>query len=226
MKSYLSIPGIGSNQGRKLIDERCIAFYKYDGSNLRFEWSRSKGWYKQGSRTRLFDGFDNQFGPALPLFMGTMADIIEERVLRAYPKAERFIAYCEYFGPNSMFGSHREHDPMELRLIDVDVYKQCIIDPVTFVDMFGDWDRCAEVIFEGRMTWDFIQQVRRKELARELFEGVVCKGGERHKLWMTKIKTYNYLDALGDRREIFEQLGKMKDNKELHVELAEVAKTN
>ena len=31
------------------IGEPCIAFYKYDGSNLRFEWSPKKGWHKFGT---------------------------------------------------------------------------------------------------------------------------------------------------------------------------------
>jgi hypothetical protein len=35
--------------------EHCLAFDKLDGSNMRFEWSPKRGWYKFGSRGQLID---------------------------------------------------------------------------------------------------------------------------------------------------------------------------
>ena len=32
------------------LGEPCLAFHKYDGSNLRFFWSRRAGWHRYGTR--------------------------------------------------------------------------------------------------------------------------------------------------------------------------------
>jgi hypothetical protein len=51
MLQYPSINGWRrSPQGKE-----CIAFEKYDGSNLRWEWDPKKGWAKYGTRRQLFD---------------------------------------------------------------------------------------------------------------------------------------------------------------------------
>ena len=48
--------------------EECICFNKLDGSNLRFEFSFKGGWYKFGTRNRLFDKSDKDYGQAIDLF--------------------------------------------------------------------------------------------------------------------------------------------------------------
>ena len=45
MKQYETIPYYGDYLGPDI-----IAFDKIDGSNLRFEWSRKRGFYKFGTR--------------------------------------------------------------------------------------------------------------------------------------------------------------------------------
>ncbi len=50
MKKYFSIPGPS-----KAPNDHCIAFYKYDGSCIRVEWTKKNGWCKYGSRTVLID---------------------------------------------------------------------------------------------------------------------------------------------------------------------------
>jgi len=49
------------------------------------------------------------------------------------------------------------------------------------------------------MTGNFTQGVRDGKYPVD--EGVVCKGGEDHKLWMVKIKTTDYLKRL---KEVFQ----------------------
>ena len=75
MKQYPEISG--SNKAP--IGAQCLAFVKYDGSNLRWEWSPKKGWYKFGTRTRLFDHTDEIFGEAIPLFQDTLGPEITSR---------------------------------------------------------------------------------------------------------------------------------------------------
>ena len=56
MKEYPSIPHIDRGTG-----EFCIAFTKYDGSNIRAEWTRKSGWSKFGTRTHLLGVDDPVF---------------------------------------------------------------------------------------------------------------------------------------------------------------------
>lgn len=59
MKQY---PSINSSNGQSFKEFVADVFDKLDGSNLRFEWSKKQGWYKFGTRHRLFDNTDPVFG--------------------------------------------------------------------------------------------------------------------------------------------------------------------
>lgn len=191
MKTYPSISG----SSHAPIGQPCVAFYKYDGSNLRFEWSKKQGFNKFGTRTRLFDATDPIFGGAIQIFMDTMAKTIEERVLRAYGRnLEMFTVYAEFLGDGSFAGSHVELEPKYLKLFDINIYKKGMIDPVKFVELFGDLDFTAQEIYRGPLTVEFIEAVRNG--VYPLNEGVIVKGGTGHKLWMVKIKTMTYLAKL------------------------------
>ena len=197
MNTYPSIP----DSKKAPIGQRCVAFYKYDGSNMRWEWSKKRGFHKFGTRTRLFDETDQVFGEGVPLFMDTMAQPIQERVLDVYgSKLERFTAFGEFLGKNSFAGSHIKDDEKYLKLFDVTVFKKGFIDPKLFVQMFGEFDFTAEEVYRGPLTEGFINSVRNSGPGQlpgyDLNEGVIVKGGEGHKLWMTKIKTYAYLAKL------------------------------
>lgn len=192
MKSYPSIAG-SSRAPRK----PCIAFNKYDGSNLRAEWSRKTGWTKFGTRKRLFDESDPDFGSAIPLFHETMADGLIDIFKKKYRDDQQITVFMEFFGPNSFAGKHEPADPKELILIDVSLYKKGLIAPREFVKNF-DSVPSAEVIYEGNLNEVFIEAVRNGEYP--VVEGVVCKGGSGHDLWMCKIKTNEYLKKL---KEVF-----------------------
>ena len=100
MKTYPQIEG--SNKAP--IGQNCIAFIKYDGSNLRWEWSPKKGWYKFGTRTRLFDHSDEMFSSAIPLFQDVLGPEIEYRIKEIERGVQSAIVYTEFFGPNSFTG--------------------------------------------------------------------------------------------------------------------------
>jgi hypothetical protein len=189
MKTYRSIPG-PSKAPRK----PCVAFWKHDGSNLRFEWTRKRGWHKFGTRRRLFDETDEEYGPAIRVFEETLAPgldavIAKEKLGRDGPVT----AYAEWEGPRSFAGQHHPDDAgaMELILLDVNVHKKGIIGPRDFVKMFGHL-RTPRVVYEGNLNEQLIQDVRSNNFSPRLNEGVVCKGGSGHDLWMAKIKTMDY----------------------------------
>ena len=190
MLAYPSIPGWKHSRN----GEPCLAFYKYDGSNLRWEWSPKRDWYKFGSRTQLFDHTSDQFKEAIPLFKNGMADEIVKIITKDQGrKVERIVAFTEFFGASSFAGTHDPNEQKDLVLIDVSVYKQGFIAPRKFVKLFGEKEWAAKVVYEGNMNVEFIEAVRHG--AYPVYEGVVCKGDD----WKAKIKTFEYLNRLKNR---------------------------
>jgi hypothetical protein len=198
----LSYPSIARWQESR-VGEPCLAFYKYDGSNLRWEWTPKRKWHKFGSRHQLFDHTSEQFAGAIPLFMETMADDIEKIILDEYrSKTQRIVAFTEFFGPSSFAGTHIDGEPKQLKLIDVSIYKQGFLPARKFVKLFGHLDYTAKIVYEGNMNQPFIQDVRNGMYP--VYEGVVCKGDG----WSAKVKTIEYLNRLkgkyGDNWEQYE----------------------
>ena len=196
MKEYPSIPKVLNDY----IGLDCVAFRKYDGSNIRIEWAKKRGWYKWATRGYLFDATDKNFGDTVDIFNKTHAELLEKVIRDNYPKADSAIVYMEYLGPHSFAGLHDpgvlqvdNNDPKELVLFDVNIHKRGFVSPLDFVSKFGHV-RSAEVVYQGRLTEDFIKEVR--EGKYPVNEGVVCKGGEGHKLWTCKIKTWDYLKKI------------------------------
>lgn len=174
----------------------CIAFYKHDGSNIRAEWQRKRGWCKFGTRHQMIDKTHPVFGSAVDLFHETIATVIDPILKSEYRSCEEFMAFCEFLGPNSFAGTHVDSDPKELVLFDVNIYKKGILSPREFVKLFGNLPVSAKVVWEGNFGPDLISRVRCDNMPVPLNEGVVCKGGSGHDLWMAKIKTQKYLERL------------------------------
>lgn len=209
MLHYPKIPGSGS-----LPSGRCVAFEKYDGTNLHWDWDRDFGWHAFGTRRdqyNLTDAGIAGFGArhahlrqAPEVFLRTLAEGIDA-VLRGgewYARFPAFKVFTEFLGPGSFAGLHREDDPKELRLFDVEAEGFGMIGPEQFVRDFGHLS-IARVVFRGKLTGTFADDVRRGRYGVD--EGVVCKGGEGTSLWMVKIKTAAYMDrlkqAMADRWE-------------------------
>jgi hypothetical protein len=190
MKDY---PSMQSSR-KAPIGESCIAFYKYDGSNLRWEWTKKRGWTKFGTRNHLFDKNDAQFGQAIPLFLETIAPKLDDVIKQEFKGVDLVTVYTEYFGPSSFAGVHVPGEPKELRLFDVCPHKKCMVSPRDFVKLFGALPFAAQVVYDGMLTEEFINDVRAG--IYPVTEGVVCKGGERHNLWMVKVKTDAYKQKL------------------------------
>src|SRR4051794_38490117 len=115
MLHYPRIPG-----SRNAPDGRCIAFEKYDGSNLHWEWDRDFGWHSFGPRRDQFnltqDGiaqFTQAHGhlrQAVEVFLATLAEGIEKVLIDHgnYRDCPSIKVFTEFFGPNSFAGLHKE----------------------------------------------------------------------------------------------------------------------
>lgn len=192
---YPSIPGSKDAP----LGKQCFAFYKYDGNNLRFTYTKKKGWHKFGSRTTMFDETSPEFGAAIPLFMDTLASPIENVLYKKYRhmNIDNVTVFAEYYGEKSIAGIHAKDDPKMLRLFDVAINDEFIV-PKMFVKHFGDLEWAAEVVYQGNINKSFIADVQegRLEFDRAIFEGVVCKGDDQGDIWRCKIKTNAYKEVL------------------------------
>lgn len=194
MKQYPSILTASDKKAEKLFGKRCHIFNKYDGSNLRWEWSQKRGWYKYGTRHRLFDHTDDTFGGAIQLFPNTFGNMIETIVLQHY-NTKDFIAYTEFLGDNSFAGYHDPNDVKRLVLFDVWIDRKGFIPPSMFVDMFGDYNWSAELLDVSVFTKADLVDIYNGKYGDG--EGVIVKAtNERGEQIMTKAKTKVWLDKV------------------------------
>lgn len=201
MLYYPKIPG-----SRNAPDGRCVAFEKYDGTNMHWDWDRDFGWHAFGTRRDVFNLTDvgvaefaqrhAHLRQSVEVFWSTLADGLE-RVFRehsVYTEFPSLKAFTEYLGPNSFAGLHKADDPKELRLFDILAEPFGMVGPSQFVADFGHLP-IARVVYEGKLTGRFAENVRTGKYS--VAEGVICKGGTGGaEVWMVKIKTYAYLERL------------------------------
>jgi hypothetical protein len=191
MKLYPKIPN-----SKGFPAGNCLAFEKYDGSNLRFLWTKKRGFYKFGTRQRLFDHTDPVFGPAIPVFMETYSESLGKLFTdhKRFRSAEHILAFTEFLGPNSFAGLHLASDPKEVILFDISVHRFGFLSPREFVNLL-EGIKTAKVVYDGKFNGTFTQDVREGKYGVK--EGVVCKtGAGGTDLYMCKVKTYAYLEKL------------------------------
>lgn len=194
MKSYDSIEYYGKHWGLPV-----LAFDKLDGSNLRFEYSHKRGFYKFGSRKMMIDSNHEQFGFAVRLFLEKYADWLSSVFTdKQYRNVQSFVCFAELIGTQSAFGQHNyDSDTFDIVLFDVNAHKRGLLPPKEFVDSFGHLG-IPEVVYEGNLNKELVQAVKRNEF--NLTEGVICKGMVQTKKstqpYYCKIKTDDWFERL------------------------------
>lgn len=178
---------------------------------MRFQWSAKQGWHLFGTRHRLFDKNDPEFGCAIDIFLNKYADDIETIIKKdkQIRGAKEIIIFCEFLGPHSFAGQHdpkhpalcgiEHNDPKDVVLFDVNVHKKGFLTARDFVNIFGHL-HIPQIVYEGNITNELIETVKQGKLGS--FEGVVCKGCQSkppHGIWMVKIKSLKYLEELKKR---------------------------
>ncbi|MCR9230728.1 MAG: RNA ligase family protein [bacterium] len=197
----LAYPKIPDSRAAPL--EKCIAFEKYDGTNLHWVWEPELGWYAFGTRRNRFDLDDRgiaaftedhpELAQAPALFLDEFAAPLQSTLLSRPDFATREVTvFTEFLGPRSFAGRHNADDDKQLILFDVAIENQ-LLGPAQFLEDFGHLP-VARVVYRGRFTGQFTSDVRAGKYA--VAEGVICKGGTGPSLWMAKIKTDAYLARL------------------------------
>lgn len=209
MKQYPSI--FNSSKAPR---QNCYAWVKYDGSNLRAEFSRKRGWYKFGTRKLMFDETSPVFGPAIPFFLQKYGDELPKVFKhKDFRGVDSFIVFAEWFGAKSFAGLHEPDDPKDLVLFDVNPITKGMLGPKQFLDYFGHLP-VAEHIYTGNLNEELIQNVKasnfefldfrsKYDIKTEVPEGIICKGTQKDKTgnyWMCKIKTEAYFQELRNRK--------------------------
>lgn len=190
--------------------ESFVVFDKLDGSNIRAEWSRKRGFYKHGSRTQLLSTEQEILYPSIEMIEREYAPALASRFKKA--GFESAVCFFEYYGPNSFAGSHNPTDKMELVLIDIAPYKKGILSPKEFLEL-AEGLKIPNILHKGKIGAQIIQDVRNGTFPGVTFEGIVCKGPYQQKLGhpvMFKVKSQAWLDKLkticGDNEELYNKL--------------------
>jgi len=172
---------------------RAHIFDKLDGSNLRFEWTKKRGWFKYGTRTRLFDETDPVFGGAIAMFDNGLAAPIADVAKRE--RWEKVVVFAEFHGQHSFAGIHLPEDPKSLTLFDVSPLRKGILPPAEFMKLFENLEIPK---FLGIENWnrEYADKVRNGEVEGVTFEGVVAKGVVNRKLIMEKAKTRAWIEKV------------------------------
>jgi len=196
----------------------CVAFVKFDGSNFRCKYTKKQGFNLYGSRHELIDESHQYLGEAVTIFKRDYQKELTNFITKNEDlRNEReLVVYGEFFGPNSFAGIHEPSDPKELVIFDVLVghKNHWFYTPLDFIKTFQSIVKIPPVLYIGNMNDQLIEQIRTGIYTPEfhkltdnkfkLFEGVVCKGTLTRgdfcgKVWMCKIKTNEYFQALRNR---------------------------
>jgi hypothetical protein len=193
MKTYPKI----EYHNKGIFGDTVYAFDKLDGSNIRAEWNRKRGWYKFGTRKQMINEGDENFGDAVPIFLNKYGDDLDKVFRKTYPNAMSVVVFGEYVGENSFSGQHEDDDVKDVVLFDVNLYKKGFIPPKDFYNNFGHL-HIPKLVYKGEYNNDLIKDIQNNIWG--LKEGVICKGTRKTKgdelVWMTKIKTKEWLDKV------------------------------
>lgn len=194
MKDYPSIPRAMGQSFREI--PNAFVFDKLDGTSMRSEWNRKRGWYKHGLRhTRVDESNTLSFfaeGPVL--FMERLAEPLAKIARDA--RWQSCIVYYEYWGQKSLAGFHEQDDPKFLTLFDAAADGDDILPPGDFRKLFDDDVPTAR--FLGRTNWTrgYIDLVRQGQVEGVTSEGVVAKLATRGETVRAKAKTQTWIDRI------------------------------
>jgi len=198
-----------------LLGEEIAAYNKLDGQNICVKYSPRKKVFDQfGSRKRVFDETDEQFGAAVRWFKDSCyPDLLRQIVTDNSKKRGLFQGvdevtfYFEWYGEHSFAGVHVLGDELKLALIDVFLKKKGYIEVKPLEELFYSHKEIIspELIYRGKLTKEFIRDIQENDWTDpackypQVKEGVVCRRttlmkGQR--LPKVKFKTKWWMDEL------------------------------
>lgn len=204
MKIDLIYPKIPENSDK--FHGKCIAFEKYDGTNLHWKWDPEEGWLGFGTRRTHFyltrEGIKDftkehtELADAPHIFNEGLRDKLTMFFcIGSALRLHNITVFTEFYGVNSFAGNHDANDEHKLILIDVMINGK-LIPPELFTQSYSQFG-IAQVVYTGKYSGQFAEDVRKGKYS--VNEGVVVKGVVDNEVFMTKIKTNDYLRRLRQR---------------------------
>lgn len=185
---YPKIPAHGPSTP----DEPCIAFEKYDGTNLSWHWKRDEGFVAAMTRRYFITENHPYFGDGVRTFNLLYRDKLRKILTQQFPDTREAVVYSEFFGEHSFAGFHNELESKALIFFDLCLADRGLLSPAEFLTTFKDLPH-PKVLFKGKITTgSFVSKL--KEGQFKVMEGAVCKGGKTGQVWMCKIKTNDWLE--------------------------------
>lgn len=208
MKQYPSIPRDVRYGGPYIV------FDKLDGSNIRAEWSKKKGFYKFGSRKVLLGPKGESDQQTL---LGRSIELIKELedpigAVFHDERHQQAVCFFEFYGQNSFAGVHDPSDHHKVVLFDVHIHKHGILGPSDFLKKFAHNTRIdvPSVLLKGNVNKEVEDRVRSGTFEGMTFEGVVVKSNPTRKWeqpYMFKIKNQAWVDKVrslyGEKAETY-----------------------
>jgi hypothetical protein len=211
MKVDLAYPKIPDSRNCPL--KQCVAFEKYDGTNMHWIWENS--WILFGTRRDEFSLTEegiSDFDKAhvgleeAPVVFNTVwaekmdnyirTKLNSESNSNSESKLPRVVLFTEFLGKKSFAGSHKDSDEKFLVLFDVEINGK-MLSPDEFLDFVSGLDpslQSAKVIYKGKYSSQLGENVR--EGKYKVPEGIVVKGLVKGEVYMIKIKTNAYMEKL------------------------------
>lgn len=200
MKQYSHVDYFGKHLGIQ-----GFGFDKLDGNNLRFEYSKKRGFYKFGTKQMMIDENHEEYGKGVTLFLNKYSEGLN-KIFRSkdYRDIQSFVCFAEFFGKKSKFGQHEQNDEFDIVLFDVDCYKKGFVKPKEFINDFGHLG-IPKVVYQGNLNVQLQENVWRNNLPGyegKLNEGIVFKGVINKgfiPLYYCKLKTEAWLTELKNK---------------------------
>jgi hypothetical protein len=206
MKKYLSIPNLNGVPNYQ--DLYVLAFDKKDGSQIRAQYNKKRGFYKFGTKNELIDAKTQPWGIAVPLIINKYQEALY--TIFKHHKWDEVNCFFELFGTNSFAGQHSFEEPMDVVLFDVNPLRKGILPPCQFIEIFGELD-IPLCLYQGFLHDDIIEQIKSSTLPNMTSEGCVAKYlDDNNNTQMVKIKSRAWLERLKilvkNNQELFERL--------------------
>lgn len=192
MKDYPSIPRATGTSFREI--PGALIFDKLDGSSMRSEWSKKRGWYKHGKRSGLVDDSNPHLVQVPKLFMETLAEPLTHLALAQ--RWQNLVVFYEFWGEYSFAGLHFDGDEKKLTVFDAAPDKRGILGPQEFRRIFEGKVDTPAYLGTTNFTRGYVERVRQGEIEGITFEGVVAKAGDRHDIIRAKAKTQAWIDKV------------------------------
>lgn len=189
----------------------CVAFEKYDGTNLHWVWHKDKGFYAFGTRRDRYDYtpdgirefiYSHRFLKDAPEIFKDSYQFLENHI-KPYdyePTDEdsgNVVLFTEFLGDRSFAGTHKHDDQKRLILFDVK-NDWGFAGPERFIEDYGKFNvngfHIARSIYNGKYSGQLVEDIRNGKYA--VNEGAVIKGVYYGTVCMAKVKTNAYLDKL------------------------------